>query len=171
MKMIISSVLTGVVIALLAFSCEHEKDNNNLQGLTGKLINNSDCKNLKPVTIIDTIPDSLSCVDYSYEPSNHKLLIKHINAGFNCCPDGLYCNATLSNDTIIIQEFENDQLCNCECLFDLEIEITGVTPEEYLIKFIEPYCGDQEQIIFEVDLISEFEGSYCVTRNQYPWGG
>ena len=114
--------------------------------------------------------DNVFCVEYSYDGNIDKLLIKHINARFNCCPGTLSVDNTYSNDTIIIQEFESAQLCNCNCLFDLDIEIVGIEPMPYQIIFIEPYCGNQEHLIFKVDFSILEDGTYCVSRNQYPWG-
>jgi len=168
MKKTIYSVLAGFGIIILVFSCK--KDDNKQLLLTGTLVTYSECKSSKSANLITETPDSLSCVDYSFDVSNNKLSIKHINAGFNCCPDSLYCEVTLSNDSIIIQEFEKIAQCNCNCLFDLEIEINGVETKKYQLIFIEPYSGDQEKIIFGLDLTKDDEGSYCVVRKQYPWG-
>ncbi|MFA5420089.1 MAG: hypothetical protein WC341_16675, partial [Bacteroidales bacterium] len=60
-------------------------------------------------------------------------------------------------------------LCKCNCLYDLDIEINGIDAKIYQVEFIEPYSDEQEKIIFELDLTMEKEGSYCVTRKQYPW--
>jgi hypothetical protein len=57
------------------------------------------------------------------------------------------------------------------CLFDLDIELTGIVQNKYLLKFIEPYAIGQEQLIFEMDLTTDVEGEYCVIRKGYPWGG
>jgi hypothetical protein len=54
------------------------------------------------------------------------LTLKHVDAGFSCCPDSLYCNIGLKGDTILIQEFEKTAVCKCNCLYDLDIEINGV---------------------------------------------
>lgn len=168
MKTLIYSFLAGVSILILVYSCENEKENAKQLVLSGKIVSHSDCKSSKSDTAFITA-DSLSCADYSFDGSTNKLFIKHINAGFNCCPDSLYCDVTISNDTIIIQEFEGKQQCNCNCLYDLDIEIEGVGSQKYQIKFIEPYCGNQEQIIFGVDFSAQKEGIYCVTRNHNPW--
>jgi hypothetical protein len=45
-----------------------------------------------------------------------------------------------------------------------------VEAKKYQIKFIEPYCSDQEKIEFGVDLAVQTEGVFCVARNRYPWG-
>jgi hypothetical protein len=168
MKTVIKLILIFLFIGLI-ISCE---ENNNKQlDFVGKLISNSTCKNdLKSTTENLNTPDSLSCVDYTYDDVNNKLTIKHINAGFNCCPDSLYCDISLSNDMIIIEEYEKTHQCDCNCLYDLDIEINGVDLKIYQVKLIEPYSGEQAEITFEIDLVKDKEGSYCVTRKQYPWG-
>lgn len=150
-------------------SCDDEKGNEEPLALSGKVISHSECKNFGSNSTRLTSGSSSSCVDYRFDAAAKKLFIKHINAGFNCCPDSLYCAVKMSNDTIIIKEFESKSLCKCNCLYDLDIGIEGVRPQKYVIKFIEPYCGDQEQIVFGVDFSSQTEGSYCVKRNHYPW--
>ena len=163
-------ILTGIAILMLAYSCENEKEKAAQLNVSGKVVSLTDCKSLKSNAVVSA-SDSLSCAEYSYNEAGNKLIIKHINAGFNCCPGSVYCNVTMSNDTIVIQEFESKPSCNCDCLYDLDIEIEGVASQKYHIRFIEPYCGNQEQLIFGVDLASQKEGICCVTRNQYPWGG
>jgi hypothetical protein len=167
MKKQIYLVLPVFIIIFLILYCE--RDNNN-QNITGELIKHSECKSSKNSIKTFDIPDNQSCINYLYEKSTGKLSLKHINAGFNCCPQKLYCTVTSSGDTIIIKESENAPACNCDCLFDLDIEINGVTSGKYQVKFVEPYSGSQEKIIFVIDLDDHPEGSFCVTRKQYPWG-
>ena len=109
-------------------------------------------------------------MEYAYNQTSKELTFMHVNTGFNCCPQGFYCNLSLKNDTIIIEEFENSSLCDCNCLYDLNIEMKEVEAKKYQIKFIEPYCSDQEKIEFGVDLAVQTEGVFCVARNRYPWG-
>jgi hypothetical protein len=162
-------ILAGLAILMLTTSCENEKEKAAQLIVSGKVVSRTDCKSLKSNAVVSA-SDSLSCAEYSYNEASYKLVIKHINAGFNCCPDSVYGNVTFSNDTIVIEEFESKPSCNCDCLYDLDIEIEGVVSQKYQIRFIEPYCGNQQQLIFGVDLASQKEGSFCVTRNQYPWG-
>jgi hypothetical protein len=82
----------------------------------------------------------------------------------------LYCKIELIGDTIQIQEYETASACRCNCLYDLDIEIEGVDLSKYQIKFVEPYAGDQAELIFWIDLTDEISGSYSVTRKNYPWG-
>ena len=171
MKTKICSLIIICLIGFLTHSCEEEEYYAKQLTLTGQLISNSTCKNDFKAAVENPIPpDTLSCIDYSFNSLSNKLIIKHINAGFNCCPEKLYCEVSLNNDTIIIQEFEKSALCFCNCLYDLDIEVTGVTTIKYQLKFVEPYCGEQEKLIFEIDLNKEKEGLFCVVRKQYPWG-
>lgn len=169
MKMTIPSLI--FFIAIVIMSCEKESNTGNPPSFTGNLIDVSDCKyDTKSTSSLSETPDSLSCVEYLLDKDNYKLKLKHINAGFNCCPGDLKLNFTLKNDTIIIEEAESEPACNCDCIFDLDIEIEGVSAKKYQLLFIEPYVGDQEKLNFEIDLSQGASGSFCVTRKQYPWG-
>jgi len=64
-------------------SCQKEKVN---PDLTGEVVNNSDCKTFKSASLTADVPDNQSCVAWTYDHSSDKLSLKHINAGFNCCP-------------------------------------------------------------------------------------
>lgn len=163
-------LLPAIAVIILIFNCNHENETNQPSEVNGQLVRNSKCKAMKSGTGISSVSDSLSCVEYTYEEANNKLLLKHINAGFNCCPGNLMCHVSLSNDTIFIRELEEFALCNCNCLYDLDIEITGLGYQHYQLQFIEPYIGDQEPLNFSIDLQSITSGSYCVNRNNYPWG-
>jgi len=156
------------MFAFLVSACEHDKDNP--QSVSGKLISNSACKSSLADADTAYLFDSLSCAEYSYNDSSKTLSVKHINAGFNCCPGTIQCEISVRNDSILIRESETAMLCNCDCLYDLNIEVYGVDPKNYVIRFIEPYCGEQEQLIFAADLASQASGSHCVRRTQYPWG-
>ncbi|MBN2349394.1 MAG: hypothetical protein JXJ22_11175 [Bacteroidales bacterium] len=170
MKTNINLLMIFVLIAFICATCEKEKENNpNL--LSGQLIDYSTCKNdLKSASLLTETPDSLSCIEYSFNTESNKLTLKHINAGFNCCPESLYCNISSDGDTIVIREFEANALCHCNCLYDLDFELSGIETKDYHIKFIEPYAEEQAEIYFTIDLNTSPAGSYCVTRKQYPWG-
>jgi hypothetical protein len=171
MKPIFYSLLIVSLFGLTFICCEKNNPNEKQLIIKGQLISNSTCKNdLKSGSQIVETSDSLSCVEYSFDNEKNKLTIKHINAGFNCCPDRIYCKIGLKGDTILIQEFEKSAQCNCNCLYDLNIEVNGVEMKKYLIKFIEPYAGEQNKLVFEINLNENSNGSYCVARKQYPWG-
>lgn len=167
MKIFVKIFAITIAFAALITACETV---NPQTTITGKLISNTNCKSNEISIVESETSDTLSCIEYEFKSGENKLHFKHINVGFNCCPGEISCTAKLSNDTIIVQEYEKSALCDCDCLFDLEIEITGVELGKYYIKFIEPYCGLQEKLFFRIDLTKDKEGSACVTRKQYPWG-
>lgn len=158
------------IMATLVISYSCEKGDQTVAGLSGKLTAHTGCKAFKSTGLESVTPDTLSCVEYAFNEADTKLIIKHINAGFNCCPESLYCDIGLKSDTIYIHEHEKDGLCDCLCLFDLDIEITGVEAKKYQVVFTEPYALDQAELEFEADLKQNPTGLVCIVRKMYPWG-
>jgi len=150
---------------VLLFSCNRE----NNQTVEGKITYQSDCKNFKSTSTINQQDDE-SCIEYDYNAKTSVLKLTHINTGFNCCPEEITTEVKLIENTIQVFENEEFALCACNCLFDIEIEMTGIDSDIYYLKIIEPYCGDQEKLEFEIDLRESASGSYCVERTEYPWG-
>ncbi len=167
MKTFMRIILGAAILMFMFISCEKEKDE---ESINGKVIKQTDCKTFKSIINNAEVADTLSCVNYSFNTSENLLTLKHINTGFNCCPGELSCKVSFNNDTIIIQEFEEQNACDCNCLFDLDIEVYGLKARNYYLKFIEPYRGEQEKLFFEIDLQNQADGTHCVFRNQYPWG-
>ena len=132
---------------------------------SGTLLGYGDCK----MFIEDYTPPDQDCIEYSYDGFG-TLLITHVNAGYNCCPE-LAAEISIENNIITIEEIELSGDCDCLCLFDLEYEIINLLPGIYTISFIEPYLpqGD-EPLEFIVDFTTSSSGSHCEYRSQYPWG-
>ncbi len=169
MKTKLSCIILALTAGMLLHQCEKEKHTETT--LSGKLVKASDCKDfLKSALVSETIADTLSCIHYAYDAEKQKLTVKHVNTGFNCCPGELSCSFSMIGDTIVIKESEQGALCHCNCLFDMDMEITGVEARKYHMKVIEPYAMYLEKLVFEADLAQEPEGSFCVTRKSYPWG-
>jgi len=118
MKVNMKPILLIIALIALIFSCKNESET---YLINGQLLSHSECKSMKSGAGISMDSDSLSCVEYAYEETNNKLHLKHINAGFNCCPGNLTCNVSISNDTILIQEKEQFAQCNCDCLYEKRI--------------------------------------------------
>lgn len=114
---------------------------------------------------------SQDCVLYRWVPGD-TLFIRHVNAGFNCCPEGFRTELNISGDTIVISEYENSALCDCNCLFDLEYELTGINRGNWWIRVEEPYVQQpgQMKIIFRANLKKMEQEEFCITRSEYPWG-
>lgn len=163
-------LIAAFIFIVAILGCEQDHDNKSAQPLeiNGTMTSHTECKPFK-LAQDEAIPDSMSCARYGYDPLNNTLTIMHLNAEFNCCPDSLYCKIFASNDTIFIKEIEKGGMCNCLCLYDLTIEVTNVTPQKYTVKFTEPYVGEQESLLFEIDLMQNTSGTYCIKRIQHPW--
>ena len=66
-------------------------------------ISHSDCKSfLKSNNGQVDVPSDQSCVYFEYE--NKKLYIKHVNAAFNCCPEGINITINKIGNVIEITE-------------------------------------------------------------------
>lgn len=154
----------------LLFSCTSELENPAEMNLTISLHGNPQCNGLKSTDKYAETPASQSCIEFVFDRDIRKLTLKHLNAGFNCCPESLWCTVAYRNDTIVIQEFEKNLGCKCNCLYDLDIDVLGIEPGNFVVQFIEPYTGNQEKLSFELDLRNNTEGSFCVSRGNYPWG-
>ena len=94
---------------------------------SGKLISRTDCKSGELSVVESVTTDTLSCIEYEFESGDNSLHLKHVNSGFNCCPGEIFSSFKLNNDTIIVTESEREPGCKCNCLFDLEMEIKGIT--------------------------------------------
>jgi len=138
----------------------------------GRLIGRTNCKGSGgSVGGTPAAPaSSQECVEYDYD-GRSLLRLKHINAGFNCCPGTVSADIEISGDTIRIKEKESSSLCDCSCLYDLRYEIIGLDRGTYRISVVGPYQpeGDPPLIVL-LDLEHANSGSACVDRTRYPWG-
>lgn len=159
-----------VLLSMIVGSCSTESENSGPMNLTINILGNPQCNHSKSAEITTQTSASQSCVEYAFDRDNRKLIIRHLNAAFNCCPESLWCTVILKNDTIIIQEFEKNIGCKCDCLYDLDIEVGGMEPGKYQLRLIEPYVEKQNEICFEMDVLNQKQGFHCVNRTQYPYG-
>lgn len=133
-----------------------------------QLQNMSDCKDDFLSKGAEDVPNDQDCIEYVYTAGG-RLQLRHINAGFNCCPV-LEPEIEVSGNVITIREIEVAAECQCQCLFDLDFEITGVTTGVYVISVVEPYTNEgDEKLEFEVNLMENPVGTFCVSRDHYPW--
>jgi hypothetical protein len=157
----VSAHMWGSIVKILKIEKLNTGEDNNA---TGNLVNYSDCKELFSIRT-----STEDCIEYIYDGEN-VLMLKHINAGFNCCPE-IAVNISINNHTIEIEEIEISGVCKCLCLFDINYEIKELNPGNYTIRVIEPFINEDEEILeFQVDLSSKISGSFCVDRYNYPWG-
>ncbi len=145
---------------------------------SGRLASATDCKTFQYITMQSDLyslqanyTSTDDCIEYFYNAQNETLIMKHINAGFNCCPGILAAEIIIEGNTILIRESEEKAECLCSCLFDLDFEVMDLKPGIYQVKVIEPYVlADEEQMEFSLNLENSCEGKHCVQRTFNPWG-
>jgi hypothetical protein len=139
----------------------------------GRLISRTNCKSSLPTNSQAAETSrvaSQECVEYIFDGKS-VLRLKHVNAGFNCCPGTVSADIQITAGGIRIKEKESSSLCDCNCLYDLDYEFVGVAPGIYRILVIGPYQIESEPPLeFLIDLSGAASGSYCVERTHYPWG-
>ncbi|NIO00802.1 MAG: hypothetical protein GTO42_01470 [Candidatus Latescibacteria bacterium] len=187
-------LLIPILLIFFFNGCSEERaTGTNIEELnpTGMVIGHTGCKSHLLTADDSLTPSNLDCIEYEYTPGS-VLLLKHINAAFNCCPTEVLADITIENGTITVVEREDlsGGGCACLCLFDVDYRIENLSPGEYRLVVVELYVyeGD-EKLEFTIDLGSpenstsregkhEFisksaasqVGSYCVERDHYPWG-
>lgn len=136
----------------------------------GMLVSRTDCHTGLSAAAAYETPTDMSCIDWRCSESG-VLRLEHVNAAFNCCPGHITADITVRGDTILIVEHEEQSMCDCSCLYDLEFEIRNLDSRKYTIRVVELYVqpGD-ERLEFAVDLVEQAAGMYCVCRDHYPWG-
>jgi hypothetical protein len=158
-------VLTLAGVLLLILACDREPAS--IPAI--QFIGSTGCKG----HFLKTEPDSanLDCIQYAWLKGD-TLVIKHVNAGFNCCPGGFGTTLRVSGDTLIVEEREDAAMCDCDCLFDLDYYLSGVARRTWWLRIVEPYVDTlkEEALFSRIELRKEASGEFCVTRDYYPWG-
>ena len=138
-------------------------------GPIGQLVRSTGCKTWELEADTEGVSASQDCIQWRFD-GRRRLTLKHINAGFNCCPK-FDAVTYVENDTIFIVEVETEGLCDCLCLFDLDYEIRGLEPGvSQVIVTQECLREDDEPLDFTMDLLTSPTGRHCVERTHYPWG-
>jgi len=164
-----ASMLT-LVLALSFFvaGCGDDKSTQPEAGdPTGEMTHMTACKKWDSSPGLTARDRDEDCIEYQYE--HRTLELKHVNAGFNCCPD-IQTTVLVAGDTIFINEREIQGNCHCLCLYDLDYEIRHLEAWQYRVVVTEAYLEEGDQPLeFTIDLVASPSGSYCVARNHYPW--
>jgi hypothetical protein len=170
MRKFIILLLGAVLILGILLGCEKKVVNKEIPTPSvppvGILIGHTECKTFQTGGVADSIPSNQECMEYSYDGEG-VLLLKHINAEFNCCPESITADISIEDSVITIEEhesFANGKLCTCLCLYDLDFEIRNLEPGEYTIKVISPYIHPNKELLeFTITLSSSpSSGRYCV---------
>ncbi len=132
----------------------------------GTLTNHSGCKS--QATGVASVSEE--CLQYDWTGQG-TLVLKHINAGFNCCAESLLGSVTIQDRTITLTESEVGALCHCNCLYELDYVITNLDPGLYTLLVVPTGyvpAGDLP-LTLAVDLTAPTNGVECVRRSGYPW--
>lgn len=138
---------------------------------TGSLTGFTGCKTFEISSGASYAPPDQDCIEFIYDGVS-VLDIVHVNEGLNCCPV-ILADIWIEESVITIDEIDSldNGGCWCLCLFDVEYRINGLEPGIYNLVVNEPYVPDSlEKMEFMVDLTTANSGSFCITRNNYPWG-
>jgi hypothetical protein len=141
-------LLTVLATALIFATCEKPK-NEEIQIVE---FSYSDCKKSseQPETI------HLKAIN------SDQLEITHSNAIFACCPNGeLKIESSLSDATIILNEFYTDESCNCLCPYDLKYIIVNLDFKEYRIQM--QRSGEQYSV-FDIDYNSNTDTTITINN-------
>lgn len=124
-------------------------------------------------TILSDTERSTDKTYVSFLYKNGSVVLTHLNAAFNCCPSKIDALVEINGSTIIVREEETfgAGICECNCLYDLEIELSNIDPKMYTVEIIEPYVTTYDDPIeIDIDFSATTEGAYSFKRNSYPWG-
>ena len=170
-KPTVLACLLGILAAALLFlsiSCSSSPGSNPL----GALVSHTDCKSqgaLAPRAEGEVRAAAQECIEYSYD-GHGVLRLKHVNAGFNCCPGKISADLQAEGGEIRITEKESTKGCECECLYDTNYEFVGIKPGVWRITVVGPYQPENDPPLeFSIDLAGATSGSFCVDRTAYPW--
>ena len=138
--------LLGIVFILLVNCCEREASH---MIPSVSQITYGDCKSAaKKSGESEYIEYKTVDVDY--------LQINHVNAWFNCEPGKIIVTAELTNNTIVVDEYEETGLVNCICPYDLSYQIGPLNYGRYVIRILR---GDIE---FSIKFNSSTKGIFIV---------
>ncbi len=135
----------------------------------GEYKNRSDCKYNDIKLMAEGFDSTRECIQYKYV--DNTLMITHVNAGLNCCPEPMNATVTVKDGVITIDETRAANNCKCLCLYDVNYTVNELPAGTYIIeaKSMTDLAGDDE-LKGTVDLVKNPEGSFCVARTHYPWG-
>jgi len=162
MRMGKTLAFAGILLVLLAFGACNSDDES---GQMAALVSHTDCK----ASAAAGAAAARDCVQYQFNGLG-TLNLKHVNAGFNCCPGDLTAEITILDSVISIREMEKEAGCHCLCLYDLTYQVLNLPSGVYTIRFVEPYVPDADpKLEVTVNIATQPIGEFCVDRSVYPW--
>ncbi|NMC44905.1 MAG: hypothetical protein GYA46_13385 [candidate division Zixibacteria bacterium] len=136
---------------------------------SGRLVSHSDCLTMEKGDGDGEATIAQDCIEYQYDGQG-TLLLRHANAGLNCCPEDFAAVITVVDGVITIDETPIPGFCDCLCLFNLDYTVINLPPGTYTLSILEQclHVGDLP-LKGTIDLMTAPSGSFCLTRDHYPW--
>jgi hypothetical protein len=136
----------------------------------GRIINTTGCKNDSSARSGE-IKSTDECIEFKFYEDYNLARLTHINAGFNCCPGKITAVIIGQKDSIFIYEEQAEAGCRCECLYDIDYELSKVEKKVYHIEIYGPITdGDAHPpLSFDVDFSDSLNNCFCIERGFYPW--
>jgi len=168
--LIIAAIALSVIIPFIACNDTQKVGGSTQVQITSRVSDITNCKTAANDRHGMNCESPYEGLAYIYH-GDGRLILRHINAGFNCCGQPLTAVINASDTLIDIQENESDlQACHCLCLYDLEYEISYLSGDSVRVKFNGLYLNsDEEGLSTVIDLTEPSSGSFCVERGHYPW--
>lgn len=168
------AVTLSVVFLFAGAGCDDKSADVEKPAPVGSLVSNTGCKETVAQAFIP-FDSAQDCLEWVYDGTG-TLQLKHVSAAFNCCPEHLLATIVVMEDTIDITEDEQlDQGgCRCLCLYDVEYQITNLSPGIYTVVIDGMYIGldwweQGAYLTCELDLTEAGSGNCCIWRHEYPW--
>ncbi|MEW6411427.1 MAG: hypothetical protein AB1483_03020 [Candidatus Zixiibacteriota bacterium] len=136
---------------------------------TLEIISHTDCLTYGDGDEDPYIPSTQTAVMWEYD-GNGNLDLRRLNAGLNCCPD-LAFSVDLTDRVITVMEQDNG-ICDCFCLLNVDLRVSDIKPGKYLLRFEEfVSIGEDEPLECEVTLKGVgSSGMFTAERTLVPWG-
>ncbi len=160
-------IICLLTVSLLLFIPACKSTNISPDNVEGLLLNYEGCKNTQAHTTADRRQPTgvvQECIQYQYDGSS-KLLIKHINALFNCCPGEIKAGFEFTENMITIREWSTEHACRCKCHFDVNYQFSNINSGNLIIRID---CEGDRTREFTLNLDAAHSGSRCWDS---PWPG
>ncbi len=91
--------------------------------------------------------------------SSGALKVTHYNTVFNCCPGELKVENQLVGDTLKLNEYVTEGLCDCICPYDIEFTLNRVGYQNYVFQILKE---DLEYYQFNMTLSADLDTTLLI---------
>jgi hypothetical protein len=161
-------VIVSIIILSTFSGCSEDKSTNVPVEVLPQveLASFSECKTYLDFGSFESSANNQTCVEFVYDSAG-TLYLKHTDMTANCCADRFSVDINIENGVVTIVEEEIFLIspCHCVCQYDIEMEITDLTPGTYTISIVEPYQYPGAPLLeFSLNLTVPISGQFCINR-------